>query len=286
MHCLLFCTVGECCTSGTSVSSNQDSPSGVQTPPPETQTGAPASTQPPPSTPSSPTPSPTPTPSLTPSVSNQGTDPSTMHTHDSNQPPPSSDTPPLSSSGDQTSNGTAALSEVVGPSSATDAISSALSSATSTQSVPTLNSSSPSTPSLASSSSGRSKAGPIAGGVIGGLIILLLAVLGIFLWKRRVDKKRVAPSAEFMHHNRLTPSLSHARPLRSSYSDIEDDQPPPPFTRGSFKDPLFEKVSQAAAQRELYTSSPYRDDLPMISSVHTSASVGSPLRNVTPEGMR
>ncbi|KAJ3480321.1 hypothetical protein NLI96_g8433 [Meripilus lineatus] len=173
--------------------------------------------------------------------------------------------------------------------------------------------SSPSSPSAVTAvRSTSSKAGPIAGGVIGGLILLALIVLGAFLWRRRRNRRRIAPSAEFMHHNRLTPSLSHspAVPLTGSYTDTEDD-PPPPFTRGSYNDPVLEKVSAAQAQREMYAAtgsprgigsgtsvgmgmgkgntagsynlSPFRDDVLVMSSVHTSASVGSPLRNITPD---
>jgi len=63
----------------------------------------------------------------------------------------------------------------------------------------------------------------------------------------------MAPSAEFMHHSRLQPSLSAppllARDVSNRDSEDEDAQPPP-FSRGTFNDPIFEKLSAAAAQRQ------------------------------------
>lgn len=51
----------------------------------------------------------------------------------------------------------------------------------------------------------------------------------------------------------MTPSLSAPPLLRHSSareSEEEDTSPPPPFTRGNFNDPIFEKLTAAAAQRQ------------------------------------
>lgn len=36
------------------------------------------------------------------------------------------------------------------------------------------------------------------------------------------------------------------------YFGGDEEQPPPPFTQGSFSDPVLEKVNSAVAQREMY----------------------------------
>ncbi|TCD60923.1 hypothetical protein EIP91_009296 [Steccherinum ochraceum] len=106
------------------------------------------------------------------------------------------------------------------------------------------------TPTVRAASS--SKAGPIAGGVIGAVILIAL-LAGAFLFWRRRKAKRMAPSAEFMHHRGMTPSLSAPPLLRdvsTRDSEEEDTSPPPPFSRGNFNDPIFEKLTAAAAQRQ------------------------------------
>ncbi|EJD05747.1 uncharacterized protein FOMMEDRAFT_17979 [Fomitiporia mediterranea MF3/22] len=93
-----------------------------------------------------------------------------------------------------------------------------------------------------------SKAGPIAGGVIGGLILILLFILGTILFLRRRRQKRTPASAEF--RDRYIPRSHVVTPLAmqgsSEYLDDRDppDAPPPPFTQGDYSDPLFEKIAE------------------------------------------
>ncbi|KAI0807151.1 hypothetical protein C8Q74DRAFT_1362688 [Fomes fomentarius] len=122
--------------------------------------------------------------------------------------------------------------------------------------------------------------GPIVGGVLGGFVLLALLGGGLFLFLRRRRRTTRAPSAEFMHIARQgSPTLSFASaaaaakhresmtpsktPLarQSSLDDHEydihseeDDRPPPPFSPGSFSDPVYEKVSASAALREHYSA--------------------------------
>ncbi|KAI0811248.1 hypothetical protein BC629DRAFT_1040669 [Irpex lacteus] len=158
-----------------------------------------------------------------------------------------------------------------------------------------------------------SKAGPIAGGVIGGLFLLAVLLL-LLLYRKKIAsrlrrKHQVAPSAEFLNAGtravsprdgafvgagRITPhqramsmhegsragSPYVAQRLGSSLSmrgneegmagmagvgiatlglaavgegTVPPDEPPPPFSRGNFNDPLVEKLNDAARQRqELY----------------------------------
>lgn len=117
--------------------------------------------------------------------------------------------------------------------------------------------------------------GPIVGGVLGGFVLLALLGAGFYVFLRRRRTTR-APSAEFMHIARQgSPTLSFAAakhresmtpsktPLarQSSLDDHEydlhpeeDDRPPPPFSPGSFSDPVYEKVSASAALREQYSA--------------------------------
>ncbi|THH32995.1 hypothetical protein EUX98_g1196 [Antrodiella citrinella] len=121
-------------------------------------------------------------------------------------------------------------------------------------------------PGVRSASRSHNNAGPIAGGVIGAVILIALLVGAFLFWRKRRSKKRTAPSAEFMHHNRLQPSLSAppllARDMSNRNSEDEDEQLPP-FSSGTFNDPIFEKLSAAAAQRQeieqLQLYHPYRD---------------------------
>ncbi|KZT11429.1 uncharacterized protein LAESUDRAFT_720659 [Laetiporus sulphureus 93-53] len=108
----------------------------------------------------------------------------------------------------------------------------------------------------ASSSIARSRTNTsaIAGGVIGGLLAVLLLLGLIFLWFRRRRRNRVAPSSEFLAA-RATPGLPdtpHAQIPLARHASIEDEQPPPPFTRGSYRDPVYEKVRAARVQRQQY----------------------------------
>ncbi|GJE86940.1 hypothetical protein PsYK624_030230 [Phanerochaete sordida] len=148
---------------------------------------------------------------------------------------------------------------------------------------------------LAESTFARNKtnAGAIAGGVIGGVIFLLLLLLLVFFRKSLVQRlqharrKRTAPSAEFVNvspqlyssQSRLTGlsptpgaaghyrgnSTFSARDLQGMAESPVDDENPPPFTPGAFKDPVIEKVASSARQHEMYlqahrSSPPSQDD--------------------------
>lgn len=43
-------------------------------------------------------------------------------------------------------------------------------------------------------------------------------------------------------------------------NSLEEDSPPPAFTKGNFNDPVYEKLNDAARQREELYGSPYRDE--------------------------
>lgn len=111
--------------------------------------------------------------------------------------------------------------------------------------------------------------GAIAGGVVGGVVgLALIAFLAFFLLRRRRQRQatRGAPSSEFMHHpavrarsatpliaGRLRPQRldSEQEALRISHSStfdvrISEDELPPPFTTGSFRDPVLEKAETSA----------------------------------------
>lgn len=99
--------------------------------------------------------------------------------------------------------------------------------------------------------------------MIGALVLLALILTGIHLRRRTLQRKRTAPSAEFMHHPALlaqrrnsTPALLMRSP--SPYADGDtDEEKPPPFTPGAYADPVFEKVqAAAAAHQEMFD--PYR----------------------------
>lgn len=132
--------------------------------------------------------------------------------------------------------------------------------------------------------------------MIGGIGLLFFVVLTIMFRKRlmkrlrRFRSHRVAPSAEFLNGSsqlfssqsrlgRPSPSPNPYVPQQrgpSTYStgDVynpnegphDDNEQLPPFTVGTFSDPVFEKVHSAARQREMFlqahgTPSPgsYRD---------------------------
>ncbi|CAL1704315.1 unnamed protein product [Somion occarium] len=121
-------------------------------------------------------------------------------------------------------------------------------------------------------------AGAIAGGVIGGLAFIALLIAGWFFWrKRKYRRHHLAPSAEFMHHHNRYPSVPgsihphSATPPLMRDNSLEGDEPPPAFTKGTFNDPIFEKLSAAAQQREMYTS-PYRGN----QEINTQSRVLSP----------
>ncbi|KAI0079994.1 hypothetical protein K474DRAFT_1769896 [Panus rudis PR-1116 ss-1] len=124
------------------------------------------------------------------------------------------------------------------------------------------------------------RVGPIVGGVIGGIALLILLIVAFILWRRRRRRRRhhLAPSAEFMHHARdrslgtspLPYGDNPRYPSLMRHSSIEDpDDIPPPFTQGTYKDPVYEKVDAAEAQKALFTSvstpapppSAFRNDL-------------------------
>lgn len=125
-----------------------------------------------------------------------------------------------------------------------------------------------SSPIQAASNTGKQHehTGAIAGGVIGGLAFLLLAIVVTILLYRRMRARRTAPSAEFMDLARgttpgpapvrmegtTTPSGDRLLPLARQGSLGDYDDRPPAFTPGIYADPVFEKVHAAAALREQY----------------------------------
>ncbi|KAI0709059.1 hypothetical protein C8Q76DRAFT_98019 [Earliella scabrosa] len=146
---------------------------------------------------------------------------------------------------------------------------------------PPMETESPTNPPQASSSSPN--VGAIAGGVVGGVVLLALLV-GLLLFLRRRRRTHTAPSAEFMHIARRgsgsssssgggggSPALSAKRasqgtmrslslssmPLalaRQGSLSLDDDERPPPFTPGNYRDPVYEKVLASAALREEYAA--------------------------------
>ncbi|KAL5529295.1 hypothetical protein ACEPAG_5280 [Sanghuangporus baumii] len=136
---------------------------------------------------------------------------------------------------------------------------------TSTPSSPAAESSGPPSISVqAAAPKGSKKTGAIAGGVLGGLAFILLLILGAILFLRRRRRKRTPASAEFRDRYipRSTappPPLRHPLATQTSRESFDPDgdddgahdfaemryhpsEAPPPFTKGSFRDPLFEKI--------------------------------------------
>ncbi|KAI0752341.1 hypothetical protein C8Q80DRAFT_442865 [Daedaleopsis nitida] len=120
--------------------------------------------------------------------------------------------------------------------------------------------------------SSESHAGAIAGGVIGALLSLaLLAAALLFFLRRRARKQRPAPSAEFLSIARGggsaspvfaakgdrwemgTPTNTHFVTLgQGPPGSVEDDELPPAFTPGHYRDPVLEKVQESAEMRQWY----------------------------------
>ncbi|KAI1796006.1 hypothetical protein LXA43DRAFT_1178494 [Ganoderma leucocontextum] len=114
--------------------------------------------------------------------------------------------------------------------------------------------------------------GAIVGGVIGGLVLLAFIAATAFFIIRRRRKSGVPPSAEFMHMTRggsgkpafatldgnVTVVQDRFVPL-ARQSSVEDDEPPPDFTPGSYTDPVLEKVHVSAALRDRYGGRDERD---------------------------
>ena len=139
-------------------------------------------------------------------------------------------------------------------------------------------SSTPPPPITSHSASRRSsKTGAIVGGVVGGLAFIILAGLLLLFRKRlmrrirRLRSARVAPSSEFLDpssrfYRDKSPNhfLAHRHgPPMSALSETShqsvvtpvDNDLPPPFTPGAFRDPIIEKINTAAAQRDSYVRS-------------------------------
>ena len=108
--------------------------------------------------------------------------------------------------------------------------------------------------------------GAIVGGVIGALALLALSALAFLcLRRRRRHRNRdIPPSAEFMRiargdspsllplqHDEYAAEGGSAVPL-ARQSSLEDDERPPAFTPGNYRDPVLEKVQQSAQMREQY----------------------------------
>ncbi|KAL5490223.1 hypothetical protein ACEPAI_5056 [Sanghuangporus weigelae] len=121
---------------------------------------------------------------------------------------------------------------------------------------------------------GSNKTGAIVGGVLGGLVFVLLLILGAILFLRRRRRKRTPASAEFRDRYipRSTappPPLRHPLAAQTSRESLDPDgdgdgaddfaemryhpsEPPPPFTKGSFSDPLFEKIYETQQKNLKY----------------------------------
>ncbi|KIP09240.1 hypothetical protein PHLGIDRAFT_338039 [Phlebiopsis gigantea 11061_1 CR5-6] len=128
--------------------------------------------------------------------------------------------------------------------------------------------------------------GAIAGGVIGGIVLALLITFIFFSWRsimkyiHHLRNRRVAPSSEFLDptsrfyadrpahaaaisaspspflvHRRSPSTLTMGGILRQHPDAQIDDDQPPPFAPGAFRDPVIEKVSAAAMQQALYLMS-------------------------------
>lgn len=76
-------------------------------------------------------------------------------------------------------------------------------------------------------------------------------------------------------------------------NSLEEDSPPPAFSKGNFNDPVYEKLSDAARQREELYGSPYRDehgggnlsDHNQRDSVITMSGISGPSRPMTVYGV-
>ena len=112
------------------------------------------------------------------------------------------------------------------------------------------------------------------GGVLGGVALVVLAVLAFLFIRRRRRRSRaadVAPSAEFMRMAREgTPSFvafhdssggdsvdfsgtprSHTPLVHQGLLDAHEH--PPPFTPGSYTDPVYEKVQESESLHAWYS---------------------------------
>ncbi|KAI0928847.1 hypothetical protein AcW1_005966 [Taiwanofungus camphoratus] len=134
-----------------------------------------------------------------------------------------------------------------------------------TSTPPTITSSLTTSLAVAASSSPRTSAqtraatshtGAIVGGCVGGISGLLVVLGVMFLCCRHRRKTRIAPSAEFMAvaANSARPGSPQAHIPFARQASIEDEQPPPAFTPGEYKDPVIEKVRAARAQQQQYQS--------------------------------
>ena len=136
-------------------------------------------------------------------------------------------------------------------------------------------------PVVAAASHKSINGGAVAGGVIGAILLLILILVAVIFRKslakrwQHLRNRRIAPSAEFLstppqpfpnqsrlgrsspgpgllvsHHHRLGNSRFSVQDLH--YPAITDEEAPPPFTPGTFNDPVIEKVNAAARQREIF----------------------------------
>ena len=101
---------------------------------------------------------------------------------------------------------------------------------------------------------GGTNKGAIAGGVIGAILLLLLLAFGAIWFVRRRRRSRLPASAEFRDYGTQPAALgsysaansySSHTPLNREKGAMHDDgDEPPPFSPGSYTDPLFEKLRQ------------------------------------------
>ena len=85
----------------------------------------------------------------------------------------------------------------------------------------------------------HSNAGAIAGGAVGGFVListLLFMLIFCLKWRK---KRRTPPSAEFVANTREVTSPSF---IQIERSNNESDDSLPPFANAGFKDPLYEKI--------------------------------------------
>ncbi|KAH9926896.1 uncharacterized protein B0H18DRAFT_302749 [Fomitopsis serialis] len=99
------------------------------------------------------------------------------------------------------------------------------------------------------STSRHTNTGAIAGGIIGGLVGLLL-LLGLLLWVLRTRRRRkIAPSSEFLARSAAARTAMFSQTRMDTHDDADA---PPPFARGTFIDPIAEKVREAEGHRSLW----------------------------------